>query len=430
MKNLKIQKISEVNKLRLNQLVQLEGFVHNIRKGKIVFVELRKQHEPIQLVFEGKVAENARELVLESVVSVTGQIQKKDQSEFEILVKSFEVLSSPLEKLPIPVRKNEGEEETSLFNQQEYRWLELRKPKNQLMLKIWAEMERAYIEFMTKKGAVNIHTPKIMGTPSESGAEVFKINYFEETAYLAQSPQFYKQMAMASGLEKVFEIGPVFRAEKSNTYRHATEFISYDFEMSYVTKLKELIELEKQLLVHIFESVKEKYGQEVNQLFEFEMNSVENSFVTLPFKKAQELIGGTEEENDFNSEEEAKLGEIALKEFGAEFVFLTEFPVSKRPFYHMRETEEITKSFDLIYRGLEITTCAIREHRYEVLIKQAKEMRMSLENIQFYLNFFKHGCPPHGGFGLGMGRIILKLLGLENIRQVQFLYRGPRRLTP
>ncbi|MDQ6984862.1 MAG: aspartate--tRNA(Asn) ligase [Candidatus Dojkabacteria bacterium] len=411
----------KLKNLKEGEEVNLQGFVHNFRnKGKIVFIELRKQAEIIQIVLEGELAEKAQGIVLEAVISVTGVTQLQSKGELELLANSFELLSLPVEKLPIPVRVNEGENETNLFNQQEYRWLELRKPKNQIMLKVWTEMERSFVEFMIKEGTTQIHSPKILGAPSESGAEVFEVKYFEETAYLAQSPQFYKQMAMAAGLEKVFEIGPVFRAEKSNTYRHATEFTSYDFEMSYVKELEELIEFEKGLLAYIFSSVKEKYGKEMFRIMGIELGEIQSKFIVLPFEEARELIGGTEEENDFNSEEEAKLGKVALEKYGAEFIFLTEYPVSRRPFYHMRESTTKTKSFDLIYRGLEITTCAIREHRYEVLIEQAKEKEMNLENIQFYLNFFKHGCPPHGGFCLGMERILLKLFGLENIRQVQF----------
>ncbi|MGH7239304.1 MAG: aspartate--tRNA(Asn) ligase, partial [Candidatus Saccharimonadales bacterium] len=283
---------------------------------------------------------------------------------------------------------------------------------------------------------LEIHSPKLIATASESGSEVFEVKYFERKAYLAQSPQFYKQMAMAAGFEKVFEVGPVFRAEPSFTSRHATEFTGYDSEISYIESHEDVMREEERVIQYAISKVKEVYGVEIQRLFGRDVVVPETPFPRVSMRDAKKILAErglkSEKEGDISPEEERAICEYVKQERGHEFLFVTDYPVTVRPFYHMRHESDpsLTKSSDLLWNGIEVTTCAQREHRYDVLVAQAKEKGMDVSPLQFYLNFFKYGCPPHGGYGMGTNRMIMKLLGLENVREAMFLYRGVNRLTP
>jgi aspartyl/asparaginyl-tRNA synthetase len=292
--------------------------------------------------------------------------------------------------------------------------------------------EQAMREFAYARGCTELHTPKPMGTASESGAEVFRLGYFGRSAYLAQSPQFYKQMAIAAGLDRVFEIGPVFRAEPSFTSRHATEFTGVDVELAWIDGVEEVMAFEELMLVHVAAAVAERHGVQIR-----EQLGVEVTVPTLPFPRitmaqAQRVLGSGPSRDDLDPEGERRLGAHFEATAGHEFVFVTDYPASVRPFYHMRPDgqQTVTCSFDLLWKGLEITTGAQREHRYEVLLRQAAEKGLDPEPISDYLNCFRYGCPPHGGFGLGLGRVLMAMLGLESIRDATFLFRGPNRLSP
>lgn len=297
-------------------------------------------------------------------------------------------------------------------------------------------MEAAFREYWVTHDYFEIHSPKLIATPSESGAEVFEVKYFDRKAYLAQSPQFYKQMAMAAGFEKVFEVGPVFRAEPSFTSRHATEFTGYDIEISYVQSHYDVMAEEEKTIRYVLEKVTEKYGEEIQKTFAREVPIPTLPFPKVSMKEAKKILSdlgvSSEREGDLSPEEERRICQHIKEAQGHEFLFITEYPISVRPFYHMRDEKDstLTKSFDLLWNGLEVTTGAQREHRYSVLMSQAKEKGMKLEQIQFYLNFFRYGCPPHGGFGMGPNRMVMQLLNIENIRDAMFLYRGVKRLEP
>jgi aspartyl/asparaginyl-tRNA synthetase len=276
-----------------------------------------------------------------------------------------------------------------------------------------------------------------MGSPSESHAELFKLEYFETSAYLAQSPQFYKQMAMTAGLGKVFEIGPVFRADPSFTSRHATEFVSVDMEMSWIDSHEDVMQFQEQLMVRALTAVKAAHGEEIEKLYGFEVKIPVLPFPRIPLAQAHEILQSRgykvpRTDGDLDPEGERKIAEYAMEEFGHEFVFLTDYPKNIRPFYHMRHEEnpELTKSYDLIWKGTEITTGAQREHRIEVLEAQVKDKGLELEGLNFYLDFFRYGAPTHGGFGMGLTRVVMLLLDLPNIREASFLFRGPNRLQP
>ena len=292
--------------------------------------------------------------------------------------------------------------------------------------------------FWTSEGFIEMHSPKLMGNASESGAELFEVKYFDRKAYLAQSPQFYKQMAMAAGFDRVFEIGPVFRANPSFTSRHDTEFTSVDVEISWIDSHEDVMQLEERWLRHILQAVKTEYGEEIKKMFGTEIMIPELPFPRVTMAEAYNILDQIGhhiergEKGDLDPKGEQLLYHHFQEKTGYEFVFVTEYPSIVRAFYHMRleGNPHLTKSFDLLWKGLEVTTGAQREHRYDILVEQAKEKRLSLEPIQYYLDFFRYGCPPHGGYGFGLTRMLMVMLNLKSVREVTFLYRGVNRLTP
>lgn len=431
----------------VGEKVRVCGWVNTYRAhGKILFVDLRDISGVLQVVFvpsNKEVYDLAQTLRTEWVVEIVGQIVKRPENmvnpkietgQVEMSVESLKVLSEA-ETPPIPIEETTTEE-TEIDKRLDWRWIDLRKPKNLLVFKAWTLLEAAFREFWISNNYVEIHSPKLIATASESGAEVFEVKYFKGKAYLAQSPQFYKQMAMAAGFEKVFETGPVFRAEPSFTSRHATEFTGYDCEISFIDSHYDIMEEEERLIVYGLNKVKEVYGEEIKKMFNREVIVPTIPFPKISMAEAKKILASkgikSEKEGDISPEEERALGEYIKEKYNHEFVFITEYPVSVRPFYHMHDEKDpsLTKSADLLWNGLEITTLAQREHRYDVLVKQAKQKKMNIKKIQFYLDFFKYGCPPHGGFGMGPNRMIMKLFGIENVRDAMFLYRGVKRLTP
>lgn len=425
-------------KQQAGKTVELGAFAQTIRHhGKIVFLVLRDISGTIQaVVFDQDLVKAAESLTAESVLRVKGEVKKSDQAPdgIEIGVSEFEVLSAAEPELGIPVVEKAGE--TSQEKRLDFRWLDLRKPRNQLIFKVWTTMEEACREYWTAHDYLEIHSPKIVGAATESGAEVFKLEYFEQEAYLAQSPQFYKQMAMASGLEKVFEVGPVFRAEPSFTSRHSTEFTGFDMEISFIESHEDVMAEHEQLLIAMLKAVKQAHGDAIKAEFGREIVVPKAPFPRVTMANAKEQlkvakVTGTKA-GDLSPEEERTLSELIAKDTGHEFVFVTDYPLETRPFYHMRRDDDpkLTKSFDLLWNGTEITTGAQREHRPDVLERQAAEKGIDPASIRFYLDFFRHGCPPHGGFGNGPGRMMMKLLDVDNIREVTFLPRSVKRITP
>lgn len=378
-----------------------------------------------------------KNLTLESVVKIVGLVKKEPQAPqgIEIVAAQIDVLSPADPELPIPVVEK-SRHETDQQKRLDWRWIDLRKPRNVLIFQIWTAMERAFVDWLSDRGYIQIHSPKLMNSPSESKSELFSLPYFETTAYLAQSPQFYKQMAMAAGLEKIFEIGPVYRANPSFTSRHDTEFTMYDLEISFTESHLDVMREESLLICHLLQVLRDKLGSRIKRVFGTEVVVPALPFPQVTMAEAKQMLQKkgvpSEKESDLSPEEERQLAGIIFERFGHEFVFVTEYPVAGRPFYHMRLESDpgLTKSFDLLWKGLEITTGAQREHRYEILSRQAVEKGHNLEKLQHYLNFFKWGCPPHGGLGFGPSRFIMKLLNLANVREVTYLYRGINRLTP
>ena len=427
----------------IGQTVTLRGWVQTLRDQKYMqFIVLRNPTGTVQVALEKQqnpgLAKIVSTLTRESAVRLTGRVVQNPHVRLggiEIHLADLRIENRAASPLPI---EPFGEGLPGLEPRLNWRHLDLRRPENHLLFQVQTAVEAAMRTFWYREGFIEIHTPKLMGTASESGAELFELPYFGTTAYLAQSPQFYKQMAMAAGFDKVFEIGPVFRANPSFTSRHDTEFTSVDVEIAWIESHADLMAFEEQWLCHILSAVQKTHGEAIAEHFGFEVAVPARPFPRIAMEEAVARLaerGYTpppEKLGDLCPRGERLLGEYIRESFGHEFVFLTDYPVSVRPFYHMRYPENlaITKSFDLLWKGLELTTGAQREHRPDILAAQAQEKGLRLEPLRFYLDFFRYGCPPHGGFGFGLTRMLMILLGRNNVREVTYLYRGPKRLYP
>lgn len=332
----------------------------------------------------------------------------------------------------LPFEVNKKEVNTGLENLLNHRVLSLRHEKIASIFKIKATLEEAFREYLINMDFIRIFTPKIVSQGAEGGANVFNLNYFGKDAFLAQSPQFYKQMMVASGLEYVFEIGPVFRAEEHNSSRHLNEYISLDLEMAFIEEYEELMELETQVIKFMFEKVKEKNENEL-KLLNIEMPTI-TEIPKLKLHEAREILKNRFKkempEGDLNTEGEKLIATYIKETTGSEFVFITEYPKENRPMYTMPAENGLTKSFDLLFKGLEITSGGQRIHEYEMLVASFREKGLNEENSQNYLNTFKYGVPPHGGFAIGLERLTAKLLGLTNVREASAFPRDINRLTP
>lgn len=420
-------------KENIGENVKIKAWVETIRnQGSISFLSARDISGKVQVVIlkaNKEVFEVVNKLTPESVIEVEGLVKEEKQAPggFEIDPKTIKVLSLSGPELPIQVVEK-NEKEASMEKRFDWRFLDLRKPEKQLIFKVWTSLEKGMREYFEKENFIQIYSPSLMSTASESGSEVFEVKYFNKKAYLAQSPQFYKQAAMAAGLEKVFMVGTVYRAEPSFTTRHTTEFTSWDFEISFIDSHLDIMAEEEKFLVSAF--------KKVNEELRLNLDIPKIPFPKITMKEAKEKlkIKGIKSEKDFDvsPEEERELSKIIKEETGHDFVFLTDWPKEGRAFYHMRyeDKPDITKSFDLLYKGIEVTTGAQREHRVDILEGQAKEKKIPLESIKDYLNFFRFGCPPHGGVGIGPARIIMKMLDLPTVKEANFMPRDVKRLTP
>ncbi len=427
----------------VGQIVTLCGWIHTLRDQKqMQFIVLRNPTGMVQAAVEKQsnpgLARMVSTLTRESAVRLTGRVVPNPNVRLggiEIHLEGLRIENRAESPLPI---EPFGEVRPGLERRLDWRHLDLRRPANHLLFQVQTTIEAAMRNFWRREGFIEIHTPKIMGSASESGAELFELPYFDATAYLAQSPQFYKQMAMAAGFERVFEIGPVFRANPSFTSRHDTEFTSVDVELAWIESHDDLMHFEELWLCHTLLAVQESHGEAIFKRFGTEVCVPDRPFPRITMEDAVARLaelGYTpppQKQGDLCPQGERLLGEYIRETYGHEFVFLTDYPVSVRPFYHMRYPDNpiVTKSFDLLWKGLELTTGAQREHRPAVLTDQAKEKRLKLEPLRFYLDFFKYGCPPHGGFGFGLTRMLMILLGCKNVREVTFVYRGPKRIYP
>jgi aspartyl/asparaginyl-tRNA synthetase len=413
--------------------VSIAGWVQALRLQRAMqFVVLRDHTGTVQLTWrrDGGPIEKALEgLTAESAVRVTGRVVANDQVKAGgIEVFPAEVTVEALAEAPLPLDDRTGPE-----GRADWRFLDVRRhPERSLVFAVQTTVERAMREFAYREGCTEMHTPKLMGSPSESGAEVFRLGYFGGSAYLAQSPQFFKQAAIAAGIDRVFEIGPVFRAEPSFTSRHGTEFTGVDVELAWIEDVEDVMAFEERMLAHVVAEVAAAHGQAIRDSLGVEVTVPALPFPRVTMAQAHQLAGTGADRGDLDPAGERAVAAAIRERTGHEFVFVTDYPASVRPFYHMRPAghPELTCSFDLLWKGLEITTGAQREHRYDVLMAQVAEMGLDPRPMRSYLDCFRFGCPPHGGLGLGLGRLLMALLGLESIRDAMFLFRGPNRLTP
>ncbi len=424
---------------RVGEQVELRGWVQAVRDQKRVqFVILRDETGLAQVVLPHEDPPTELNTVIsgltaESAISLTGEVVADERVKLgglEIRLQELRVESAAEPELPVTA-------ESSLDKRMDWRYVDLRRPDRRLIFEVQSTVEHAMREFWGAEGFIELHSPKLMGSASESGAELFRVDYFERNAYLAQSPQFYKQMAMAAGFGKVFEIGPVFRANPSFTSRHDTEFTSVDVELSWIDSHEDVMAFEERWLADVLAVTLEVHGQQIRDTFGSELVAPSVPFPRVTLEQAKQLLreAGHEppgEGHDLDPPSERALSQLILDRDGHEFVFVTDYPTTVRPFYHMRHPDDqsLTRSFDLLWRGIELTTGAQREHRHDRLLEQARDKKVDVESIGYYLDFFRYGAPPHGGFGFGLTRLLMQMLAQDNVREVTFLYRGPHRLEP
>ena len=428
-----------IKNIKLNEANHVAGFVETIRNKKAMcFIVLKDVSGKLQLTIEKEkhpeLCETLDKITVDCVIEAKGLIVPSEYVKLngmEMYPEEINILSYGE---PSPIVAPKGEE-TNIDLRLDYRWIDLRTDKNTLMFKAQSYFIAKCREFLIERDFIEIHSPKLIGAESESGAGVFKVDYFERNAYLAQSPQFYKQMAMAAGFERIFESGPVFRAEKFASRKHATEFTGFDLEFSYINSYEDVMHMEEEMLTYALKGVHDKYGEEIKKVFDIDI-----VVPTLPFprmdlhdvyKELEERYGYTvpeSEKGDLTTEGERLVQKLSMDKFGHEFLFITGYSSECRAFYHMRDEHGVPCGYDLIWKGCEITTGAQREHRYDVLKKQAMEKGLD-EDVKFYLDFFKYGCPPHGGFGIGVDRITMLMFNV-GIKDAMFIFRGPDRLNP
>lgn len=451
----------------VGEVVTIHGSVYKIRKmSGFSFILLRTARYILQCVCDRQ--EILEQLEEEMCVELTAEVVREERARAgaELHIRGVKVLSSPCEQMPIVM--NQKRIEASLENKLDHRPLTLRNEKERAVFRIQEGLLKGFRRFFEAQGFTEIHSPKIVYAGAEGGANIFKLDYFGREAYLAQSPQFYKQMAVGI-FERVYEIGPVFRAEKHDTARHLNEYTGVDLEMGYIESFHEIMEAEAGMLWTAFELLREEYAYEL-ELLQVKLPQYGGDGPEIPvlkFAEAKELLrkrtgknpkgnrskencseencsegdgqegncpvgNGHEAGHDFEPEEERLLSEIILQETGSDLVFVTHYPSDKRPFYAMDDPEnpEETLSFDLLFRGLEITTGGQRIHDYDMQVEKMRKRGMEIENFESYLTIHRHGMPPHGGLGLGLERLTARLLGFDNVRQASLFPRDIHRLEP
>ncbi len=423
----------EAIKQQADETVMIDACIHKIRTmSEFSFVILRTGRYLIQAIYEKDRCKGSIEnLKVGCYVKAKGYIREDERAVlgFEVLLTEVQILSTPYGEYPLNVahKKIGCGLEANLDN----RSIALRNPYEKAIFKIQEGVVSGFREFMLQEGFTQVFTPKIVAAGAEGGANIFKLDYFNQEAYLAQSPQFYKQTCVAF-FDRVFEIAPVYRAEKHNTSRHLNEYIGLDFEMGYIDSLYDVMEMETAMLKHVIEYLN-KYYKEYLQTLEVTLPVID-TIPSVTFVEALELMKGRKGKNkyDLEPEDEVLLCEYAKEHWGSEFIFITHFPASKRPFYAMNDREDprFALSFDLLFRGLEITTGGQRIHDYNEQVAKMKEMEMHPEEFHHYLNIHKYGMPPHGGLGIGLERLVMKLIDLQNVRQASMFPRDVHRLEP
>lgn len=423
------------------KVVILMGWVRAIRKiGKLVFIQLSDRTGSIQILLNPElvneeVIKKFEILQRESVIAVKGTVRENKTAPNGIEIIPIEMKILSLAETPLPLEVIEKKTPAELPTRLNARFIDLRKPNIASIFKIKSKVITGFRSFFEKEGFVEIHTPKIISEKSEGGSEVFVVKYFDREAYLSQSPQFYKQIMMSAGFDKVYEIGPAFRAEPSKTTRHVAEILMLDIEMSFIRDLEDILKTIESMMKYVFEYVNKNCSEEL-KILNKKINIPKLPFPRITVKEAKEILEKRglkyKEDEEIDHIGEKFLGEYAKDKFNSDFIFLTEFPWAEAKFYHMRNEQnpKVAVRADLIYKGVEIATIAQREHRYDILVKQAKEKKITPEKIKFYLDAFKYGMPPHGGAGIGIERIVQLMLDLPTIQEVILFPRTIERVVP
>jgi nondiscriminating aspartyl-tRNA synthetase len=416
--------------------VTIGGWVHSIRKqGKIVFVLIRDRTGVAQVVCNPEMIRE-RDLRNESVLFTTGTVIEDERADggVELILKSEQVLSNPKKRLPILVNEKADYQKLELETLLNHRVLSLRNPKRNLIFRLQADIIDTFRTYLRSEGFTEVTTPKIIATGTEGGTQLFTVDYFDRLSYLAQSPQFYKQMLVGAGYERVFEIGHVYRAEIHNTSRHLNEYVSLDYEMGFIENEHDVMDVEERLIIGLFERLNKDHHATL-ELFGQRL-PVPKKIPRIPIREAcsilQDAYGKKQRGYDLDPEGEKLICEWAKENFDTELLFLIEYPLSKRPVYTMPLDHDptFTRSFDLLFRGLEITTGGQRIHDYQMLVDAFESRGLKSSDFDYYIDTFAYGMPPHGGLAIGLERITQQTLGLLNVREASIFPRDRSRIVP
>ncbi|AOT72916.1 aspartate--tRNA(Asn) ligase [Geosporobacter ferrireducens] len=413
--------------------VLLRGWVHKIRDfGKLKFIMLRDKTGLVQLVISDQTHEGLR---IETPLEVRGILQKNDKAVkgLEVQVEALSILAEPEYDI-LPIEINREDLNSALETNLNYRSLSLRNVKKRAIFKVQEEITECFRTFLKGEMFSEIHTPKLVSSGTEGGSEVFTVKYFDRRAFLAQSPQFYKQMMVGAGFERVFEVGHAYRAELHNTWRHLNEYVSLDVEMGFIKDEFDLMNLENRFMKYLFDHLKETCAEEL-EMYHITLEDI-GEIPKMTLEEVHEILLDRYDKKspvgNIDAEGEILISQYVKEKYNSDFVFLTKYPVKKRPVYAMPDDEnpELTKSFDLIYKGLEITTGGQRIHSYSHLKNNMIKFGLNPDDFDFYVDTFKYGMPPHGGFAIGLERLTMKILELDNIREATLFPRDMKRLTP
>ena len=416
----------------------VKGWVQDIRNlGGISFITLRDRHGTLQITMPKKkidpnLFDSLTKLPRESVIAVTGEVKESNQTALgiELIPSSFELYSEAGVPLPMGVVDKVNVEMDTRLN---HRFMDLRKPEVRAVFEIRSLVIELISEAMRANGFVNINTPKIVASGAEGGATLFSVDYFEKKAYLAQSPQLYKQMLMSTGLDRVFEIGPAFRAEHSNTNRHVTEFISFDGEMAWVCNQGDVMAMIETIIDYVLVNLKER-GKKHLDILGKEITVPKRPYPVLTYTECLKMVRDhnlpLKDGDDLGTEGEKIVGDV-MSERGNDLYFIAEYPEEAKPFYIMeKDGTDLSFSFDLDYKGQEISSGGQREHRYPELVRRMEKKKLNPADFESYLDAFRYGMPPHGGWGIGVDRVVTKVLDLPNVREAILFPRDISRLTP
>jgi aspartyl-tRNA synthetase len=429
--------LSDVDKALFGSDVNVAGWIHEVRNlGGIAFILLRERQGIMQVTVLKKQDKELFDMLVnlprESVIKVSGTLQENSEVKngWEILAKGVEVLSASETPLPLGVADKVGAEMDTRLNN---RFMDLRKEEIRAIFQVRSIFIQGLREYLAKERFIEVHTPKIAAEGAEGGATLFEIDYYGKKAFLSQSPQLYKQILMSTGFDRVFEIAPAYRAELSDTVRHISEFTSYDAEIAFIENQEDVLRVLENSVAQAMSSMKAN-GKEFLEILNVEIKVPETPVPRITYLDALEKLESMEKSivkgEDIDTEGEKLIGQL-MAEKGHDLYYIIEYPWSAQPFYKMvKDDNEYTHSFDLGYKGDEMASGGQREHRYDVLVSRMTEKGLKPEDFDFYLKAFKFGMPPHGGWGLGVERIIQKMLNLPNVRETVIFPRDRMRLSP